>query len=196
MSSTWAGFGYTKDGGTKKQDIPFPWCCPSLSLTHITALHIRVVFTEAAHTALAGSQPTEWLQLLHINMVTEAIGRGQREKMEGVASFAQPALLSSTARRQLSKKPACSHGTSTEALSTPAPAVPSNTGYNLVQNNKKQTDRHPPSLPGSCHCANSKVFTSQPDPASSASPQQAWQGAPATWSSTSHGHPTSGTSSW
>lgn len=101
--------------------------------------------------------------------------------MEGIGPFAQ--LPPTAARKQLSKKPTHPYGTSTEALSTQAPAVPPYTGHNLVQNKKnRQTDiPRPPSLPlGSCHCSNTKVFIRQPAPASSASPQQARQGAAAT----------------
>lgn len=65
--------------------------------------------------------------------------------MEGVGPFAQQPPTA--ARKQLSKKPAHSHGTSTEALSTQAPAVPLYTGHNLVQNKKKRQMDIPPLIP-------------------------------------------------
>lgn len=60
-----------------------------LSLNHIIILFIKVVFTEAIHRAQSGLQPSQWLQLLHIHTVTEAIHRGQRQKMEWIRQFGQ-----------------------------------------------------------------------------------------------------------
>lgn len=109
---------------------------------------LRVVFTEAAHTAQAGPQPTEWLQLLHINTATETIGRRQREKMDGAAPFCSV----SSSRPPPSKLPGGSRARNPLAHPGPAlwmlaPAVPPNAGHNLVQNKKnntQQTDIPPP----------------------------------------------------
>lgn len=60
-----------------------------LSLNHIITLFIKVVFTEATHRAQSGLQPSQWLQLLHIHTVTEAIHRGRRQKMEWIRQFGQ-----------------------------------------------------------------------------------------------------------
>lgn len=58
-----------------------------LSLNHIITLFIKVIFTEAIHRTQSGLQPSQWLQLLHIHTVTEAIHRGQRQKMEWLRQF-------------------------------------------------------------------------------------------------------------
>lgn len=153
MSRIWKRWG----GQDRKTRPTSPRRC--LCLTS-PPLHIRAVL--AAHTAQAGPWPTQWLQLLHINMATEATGRGRQEKMEGAGPCAQlpPAPA---ARRQPSKKPARSSGTST-------PAVPPNAGHNLVQNKHTHKthactcqDRQTfyPALLGSCRCSNTNLFIKQ-----------------------------------
>lgn len=76
-------------------------------------------------------------------MAAEGIGKGQPEETQGVALCSASPLWQPVGR-EMGKRAACLHSTSTGALLMLAPAVPPNTEHSLVQNKKRQTDIHFP----------------------------------------------------
>lgn len=170
MSGAQAGFVYAEEGRTERQDIPFPWHCFSLYLWLTSLVWALEWSSQKLHIQhrLARSQLSDFNCSILIRPQKQQAGDRER-KWRGLHPLlshhhcqeAAEHKTSSLRWDQLLKHYQCQHLLCHLTQAT-------------VRFKTTKPDKHPHiplSLLGSCDSSNTKVFTRQPDPALSASPQ-------------------------